>query len=368
MDITGVVPDGLIDIPEVPGQQPQQAPPHHQHGPQANAQPQVQIPIARIQVSDISGFTEVDEILDTKLKNWSGWSQSMCLLLDVVNGVPYVEGKVKRPNPEIDPEGAENWSFNDAYIMILILQNIAPCEMIHVRGCQSAYQMWKNLRSIHHLTGIQIQTNRLRFLQNIRAKEGDDIPQHLVKLKNQWELVSYFGNEDNRRMYDDDFVKLQIAISLPRSWDSFTGPYVEGHVDDDPLQADSMKKIDSQQLIGIINQKYYELNESRRQEETDNPPKGEKFSPSLAHHSHERRRCKHCGKGGHYTSQCRHLGKNKCRKCNRYGHDTDKCTQAQPSDYKRKRKSNNNNHPNGNKRSRTEGQIADVDDDELVAF
>ena len=116
--------------------------------------------IARIQVSNISGASKIEAPLDSQLKNWSMWSQSMRFMLDIIDAIPYVEGKVDRPDPDIDPEGTANWRFNDRYVRYLIDKNITENEKIHIGGCESTHHMWKNLSNIHHTAGTQVQTNQ----------------------------------------------------------------------------------------------------------------------------------------------------------------------------------------------------------------
>lgn len=147
--------------------------------------------------------------------------------------------------------------------------------------------------------------------------------------------------------------------------------YVKGNMDDDPQLSDMMKKADSQQLIGLINQEYNLRSRSHKQEETKHPLKGEKRSPSLADWMSnntnktpcKKCQCRHCGKSGHHTLQCRHLRKNKCHNCDRYGHDANKC--GQPPEAKCK--TNDNNNSSNNKCPRTESQIADITNDNAKA-
>ena len=200
----------------------------------------------------------------------------------------------------------------------------------------------------------------------MKAKEGDDIPQHLVKLKRQWDRIGYFGDDVNKRKFDNEFFKLKIATSLPRSWDTFTGPYVKGHVDNSPLFSDPMKKADSKQFIGDIIQEYELcLSDTRKQDSKENK-KGLSLADRMSdpdqvtRAQREKRQCRHCSKPGHNAQQCRHLGKNKCCKCERWGHDPDKCNQSP----KTKCKPNASNSSNGNKHSRTEAQNTNVDVDD----
>ena len=324
--------------------------------------------IRRIQVSDLAGVSKIEETLDAKSKNWAIWSQSMHLMLDIVNAGKYVEGTVKQPHSERDPVSAENWHFNDTYMRVLIAKNIAPSEKCHIRGCETADEMWNNLRKIHECTSFQIQTEQRRVFRNMKVRDGDDIPQHLIKMKNQCNMIKDFGEVEECERYNDAVFKRDIASSLPRSWDTFTSPYVKGYVDENPLRSDAMKKIDSQQFIGIINQEY-DLQQTRKEEENKIPPKGEKnSSPSENRTKREenteektpraKQQCKQCGRKGHYTSQCRFLGQNKCRKCGYFSHDIDQCNQNE------KRSRNQNNSGNSyQKKRKCETHNAEEDED-----
>jgi len=68
--------------------------------------------------------------------------------------------------------------------------------------------------------------------------------------------------------------------------------------------------------------------------------------------------CKHCGKNGHYTDQCRNIGKNKCRLCDGYGHDADECKKDNDQSQNGKCKYKNNGS-SSNKRSKNDAQNAD---------
>src|SRR5712691_4155566 len=343
--------------------------------------------IERIQLSDLSSVAATINPLDSKKKNWQTWSRSMSILFDIVYARGYINGTIRMPDQNLYPNATKIWRFNDAYIMMLITKNIAESEMIHTNDCENAYDMWNNLKKVHQLANFQIFTDKVRIFQNIRTKDGDNIKEHLIKLKTQWEHVQHFSDEQNRRQFNDSFFKVQIVVSLPRSWDSFTSNYVKPYVDTDPAQLDPQKWIDSQELIGIISQEY-ELQQSRKREEDRRPPKGETNRPSLADRmssnnnkttqsngnnengrSPRKKQCRQCGRLGHFTDQCHFLGQNKCRKCERFGHDFDNCPQSQsqnnqPSSSSQssdgKRKTTGNTYYN-NKRSRNEAQNAEAE-------
>ena len=136
--------------------------------------------IKRIQVSDLAGVAKIEETLSAKSKNWTAWNQSMHLMLDIVDASKYVDGTIKRPSSARDPVGAENWHFNDTYTRVLIAKNIAQSEKCHIQGCESAHDMWNNLRKIHECTSFQIQTEQRRVFRNMKAKDGDVVTHYYL--------------------------------------------------------------------------------------------------------------------------------------------------------------------------------------------
>jgi len=89
-----------------------------------------------------------------------------------------------------------------------------------------------------------------------------------------WEEVQYFWKELNHKVFDDSFLKQQIVISLPHSWDSYTSNYVKSFVDDKDAEVDAKKRIDSNKLIGTIIQEY-NLTNPCKTKKGSSPPKGE---------------------------------------------------------------------------------------------
>jgi hypothetical protein len=317
--------------------------------------------IKRIPVSDFSNISKIEEPLDTKLKNWMRWSQSMYIMMRVIRVIGYVEGTIKRPDPDLDADSADNWDSNDSFVVMLIAQNISVSERSNINGSETSQVLWEKLKKIHQSTCYLVPTQRIRKLWSSQAKEGDDIPQYLVNFKEQWKTLAQFGGEEKEDT-DSEF-KRAIAAILPTSWDDFTAPYIRR----DRNNNDPLKNISSQEFIGIINQEY-ELRTTRRAEEIRNPPKGEKNQPSLANrisdapsnnNARPKRHCKKCDRDGHYTSQCRFIGKTRCLKCNRFGHESATCGQSSgqsttpSSGQPNKRKRNGNYQNNNNKRART---------------
>jgi hypothetical protein len=58
------------------------------------------------------------------------------------------------PCPD-DPEGAKNWDYNDNYAQVLIVNNIASTEMVHIGQCKTAQAMWDSFEAVHNSKGHQ---------------------------------------------------------------------------------------------------------------------------------------------------------------------------------------------------------------------
>jgi len=184
------------------------------------------------------------------------------LILRLCDVDAYVKGQTNCPDN--DPEAADIWSFNDAYAQLLIVNNIEDAEMVHVGECDSAHEMWANLEAVHEPRGYQTfiahMRNLLHTTYELEDSEGENISDHLGKLKQYWEQISLFG--DDYFEITDILFKVIIISSLPPSWDTFTESYVglggrAGVNDPKPHMT-------SQQLIGVIKKEYVQRQLTKR--------------------------------------------------------------------------------------------------------
>ena len=209
-----------------------------------------------------SGITKIEETLEGKKNNWTTWSESMMTLFDLNDVVDFVVSQVPHPERARNPVGTKNWRYNNAYAKLCIDNNTAPSEKVHTQGCMTAHKMWENLKLMYESTDYMVYTDQLKATLEIRATEGTNIPEHLSKLKKNWDKLTLFS--DHNKLMGDVFFKRVIAQSLPRSWNAFTNPFVQGHVD--KADKDPKKRVDSQKLIRMIRQEF-ELIESQKKQD-----------------------------------------------------------------------------------------------------
>jgi len=264
-----------------------------------------------------SGITKIKETLDNKKNNWLTWSESMMTLFDINDVVEFVVSAVPFPDSVYDPIGAKNWCFNNSFAKICIDNNTAPTEKVYTQSCPTAHKMWTNLRSIYKSEDYMVYMDQLKSLLEIQAVEGTNIPKHLARLKRQWDKLALFSKHN--KLMGDAFFKCIIAQSLPRSWNAFTNPYVQGHVD--KTDKDPNKRVNSQQLIGLIKQEY-KMIKSQKKRDAKAQKQSEKNNSSLANRLSEssnnkkastsngfsnlcaKKHCKHCGQDNHYKLEC----------------------------------------------------------------
>ena len=109
----------------------------------------------------------------------------------------------------------------------------------------------------HIMTWIyQIWIDKCCILNLMKVKEGDNIQEHLMKVKKQWETIKLFNKEQYHKVFNNTLFKKAIIISLPYSWDTFCANYVKCFLDKDPESIDARKCIDAQELLGTISQEY----------------------------------------------------------------------------------------------------------------
>lgn len=80
--------------------------------------------IERIKPSDYDHIIQLDESLCLNDANWVFWRVNIIKILQNCGVQGYVKGTLRCPDPNHDPEGAENWSYNDAYTRLIISINV----------------------------------------------------------------------------------------------------------------------------------------------------------------------------------------------------------------------------------------------------
>lgn len=278
-----------------------------------------------------SSITKMKESLNDS--NWVVWRERIRRIFRLSGVKPYVYGDLPRPDPAMDPVNCGIWDINDVYAQILITNNIAKDQMVHVTQLNTAHKIWQSLMAIHKTKDYQIAITIQRTLFRKCASDGDDIVEHLTQLKKLWERLNVLEDSDFR-ITDMQF-KTIIASSLPQTWDVFTEPYVGRRVG--IAENNPKKQMSSQEFISILkeeHQKRKDRNDSSQQTfiVTSNHNNDGKNNKKRSFSDHNRGQhkptgmlCKNCKHDSHITDNCRWLGKPKCDKCGWFGHISADC-------------------------------------------
>ena len=284
--------------------------------------------IEKINLREATAISKMAEQLNDS--NWIVWCEKMHRIFKVTEVLPYIDSTLPCLDPNTHPDDWKAWNSNDSFAQCLITSNVSDNQMIHIGRVKTAYETWQNLSAVYVPKGHQVATAVLRTYYDTRAREGDDIVQHLSELKELWERLNLFG--DKAYQISDTTFKSHIASSLPPSWDTFTESYVGRRVG--IVETDLKKLIHSQEFVGIIkeeylwrksrtereklDQTYYSQSQSTDEKHTledclTDPPKasGSKYSGPT---------CRNCGHPSHAIKKCWWLGKPKCNKCGYFGH------------------------------------------------
>jgi hypothetical protein len=112
---------------------------------------------------------------------WSGARGSTASFASAISST------LDRPNPPTDPKICDLWDSNDIYAQILITNNILKDQMVHVTRLNTAHAIWQSLQAIHETRDYQVAISIQHTLFRQCVSDGNDIIDHLVQLKWDWE-------------------------------------------------------------------------------------------------------------------------------------------------------------------------------------
>ncbi len=205
--------------------------------------------IKPVKVEAGSGVTQVNKLNDT---NWVNWREDMIRMLTFLKVKDYLLGKILRPDPDEDPEGAEAWDHNDSYALHLISLNLSESQKIHISRKITSNSAWNALLDIHEAQDHDTITSWMKSLFQTVAEEGSDIPKHINKLLGWYERI-ILANDPEFPVTDSMFKSI-ITNSLPTSWHTFTTPYVRRRTGIPEIDWES--RMPASKLIGIIKEEY----------------------------------------------------------------------------------------------------------------
>ena len=218
------------------------------------ALPRSEAGIKQIRKSPTNHFIKLPGSLRLNDTNWDVWRAHMITQFQNCGVEGYVNGTIRCPDPAADLEGVDNWSCNDNFARVLISWNVTPREQVRILGCDSAHEMWNNLEDAHESQGSKRYKPifaQWRKLFGITAKEGDNIVEHLDKLKQCRHRINFEALGGKQYEISDTFFISIIAVSLPPSYEDFMVTTIDG-VDDSGM----FSTFSPQRFINLIEREY----------------------------------------------------------------------------------------------------------------
>jgi hypothetical protein len=148
----GIFPSRTPSICSISSSQRRRSRPHISDSEDESPKPSVKV-LKTKDYTNVSRLAERDHLTDD---NWHEWKDRMLRVLYNSDIAEYVSGFKKRPDPSIDPIGAQNWDKNDVWAQQVIINNITASQMNHIGSKQTSYAMYSALSDTHdnraHLT------------------------------------------------------------------------------------------------------------------------------------------------------------------------------------------------------------------------
>ena len=220
------------------------------------------------------------------------------------------------------------WDTAEMVAKTMISVNIKPPQFVHIAQATTVQQIWENLTSVHEIQGQQTITAQWRTLYRTTADEGDDIEEHLMRMRSLQTELHQMGI-----MVGDREFKNLVTTSMPHSWNPWVSTYSQQHAD-----------ATSQTVINAITNEWNRRKgmpaaEKRKYEED---PEGSSMTaktvrrPTKGYQKKGRGKggsgssngnsaCKICQRTNHATKDCYHKGKPKCYNCGKFGHRAAEC-------------------------------------------
>ena len=159
-----------------------------------------------------------------KSDNWMPWKRRMLAILRDQGLKKYVEKTAASPTPRklAEPTTEETvaidkWKEGDAKACTRIELSIRDSKIIHLSGTVTACDTWNQLSLVKESQGHLGVLAMHWALYRATAEEGFDMVEHISKLRGLHAMENL--------VTDEDFVMILI-ISLPESWDNYTGSFL----------------------------------------------------------------------------------------------------------------------------------------------
>ncbi|KAI9197646.1 hypothetical protein LWI28_002053 [Acer negundo] len=153
--------------------------------------------------------------------NYSTWKRAMTLALNSKNKLGFVNGSIKAPSEESNPEGYATWSRCNDMVHSWIVNTLSPEITDSVIYYSTAHEVWEDLRERFSQSNAPRIFEIQRDIAYLR-QEQFSVSAYYTKLKGLWdELTSY--NDATHGTQHDQQKLMQFLMGLNDSYSAIRG-------------------------------------------------------------------------------------------------------------------------------------------------
>nr|XP_011466268.1 PREDICTED: uncharacterized protein LOC105352044 [Fragaria vesca subsp. vesca] len=280
--------------------------------------------------SDHPGLVLVSKLLNGD--NFSGWKRAMVRALNSKNKLGFVNGSIKAPSEETDPEGYAIWSRCNDMVHSWIVNSCDPEIADSVTYYPNAHEVWEDL---HERFSQENATRIFEIQREIASHRQEQLPvsTYYTKLKSFWDELATYSDTAHGAQADQQRL-MQFLMGLNETYSAIRGqillmnplPTVRqayAAISQEEKQrllsvSHTTSELDSSAAMAVRNSNRPNSNSARggRFERSDRPgqhrPEGRfSFASQEVRRSMGRGRgrpqCVNCGDMGHWVQTCYQL-------------------------------------------------------------
>ncbi|KAI9176554.1 hypothetical protein LWI28_004179 [Acer negundo] len=145
--------------------------------------------------SDYPGLVLISKPLNGD--NYYTWKRAMTLALNSKNKLGFVNGSIKAPSEEINPEGYAVWSRCNDMIRSWIINTLSPDITDSVIYYSSGHEIWEDLRERFSQSNAPRIFEIQRDIAYLR-QEQLSVSTYYTKLKGLWDELDSYNNTVHR--------------------------------------------------------------------------------------------------------------------------------------------------------------------------
>lgn len=212
--------------------------------------------------------------------NYASWKFRMRSLLERED----LWDAIEQPKPEEVDDGYAQWRKSDVKARATIALFVEDSQLRFVKKCETAHQMWENLRVYHEKATIGNQVMLLQQLCSKNLCEGGNVEKHLEEFECLYERL------DNAGVELSELLRIIMMLrSLPSSYSSFVTS----------LENRPQEDLTMDLVVARLRDEY--------QKRAGNSSLGDNSESAMkvSDKARSERKCFYCSKPGHFKKNCR---------------------------------------------------------------